>query len=121
MLTLAVVALVTLTALTVIPGPKLAVVVPLTKTGELTDDRDGERLALLAGAWRDRRQPRCAGEDVRKASAADAAFSPPVVSTTTRASWRERLEVTLTVADVGLVTVTRLTMTPPPSVAVVTS
>ena len=58
---------------------------------------------------------------IRKASTADAAFSPPVVSTTTRASCAKGSMERLTVADVGLSTVTRLTMTPPPSVAVVTS
>ena len=62
-LTFAVVAPVTLTVLTVIPGPKLARGRAVDEARELSDDRDVEGLTLLAGARADGGQSRRAGQN----------------------------------------------------------
>ena len=114
----AVVGLVTVTVLTVMPAPKSAVVVPFTK---FVNSPVTATLSVLP-CWPDAGST-CATRGVPAMTVnpfRSVAFSPSVVSVTVRSPgvakfWSD----TLTIAEVGLVTVTRLTTMPLPKDAVV--
>ena len=88
---------------------------------ELSDDSDVERLTLLAGSRADGGHAAACLAMIREGFAADTRDLTLGRQRDLSASWRAKCWIVmLTVADVGLFTVTVLTITPPPNVAVVT-